>query len=87
VRKRAFSRHAQGLLVVSRLKQQPWSTIMSILETSDQALEVRHLTDGELDAVNGGFIWIAAFAVGALVGYGCRRAGDAAVEWAFGDEE
>lgn len=48
---------------------------------------VRQLADNELDAVNGGFIWIAAFVIGAAVGYGCRRAGDAVVDWAFGDDE
>lgn len=39
---------------------------MQIAPTADQVSEVR-----------GGFIWIAAFAIGAAVGYGCRKAGDA----------
>ncbi|MFM9850945.1 MAG: hypothetical protein ACKVP3_27945 [Hyphomicrobiaceae bacterium] len=58
-----------------------------IAELSEQTSEVRQLADNELDAVNGGFIWIAAFAIGAAIGYGGRKAGDAAVDWAFGDDE
>jgi len=53
---------------------------MQIAETADQTDGIRHLTDSELDSANGGFIWIAAFAIGAAVGYGCRKAG----EWTVG---
>lgn len=60
---------------------------MHIAPTSEQASEARQLTATELDAVNGGFIWIAAFAIGAAVGYGCRKAGDAIVEWTIGDDD
>lgn len=56
-------------------------------DLSVQTSEVRRLAENELAAVNGGFIWIAAFVIGAAVGYGCRKAGDAAVDWAFGDDE
>lgn len=59
---------------------------MHITETSNQTAEIRHLTDTELDNVNGGFVWIAAFVIGAAVGYGCNRAGNAFVEWAIGDD-
>jgi hypothetical protein len=48
--------------------------------------EVRELNAAETDEVSGGFIWIAAFAIGALVGYGCRKAGESAMDY-FGTEE
>jgi bacteriocin-like protein len=62
----------------------------SEMRTADvpiQTPDFRQLAENELAAVNGGFIWIAAFVIGAAVGYGCRKAGDAAVDWAFGDDE
>ena len=49
--------------------------------------EVRELNAAETDEVSGGFIWIAAFAIGALVGYGCRRGGEAAIDYFSGTEE
>ena len=48
--------------------------------------EVRELNAAEMDEVSGGFIWIAAFAIGALVGYGCRKGGEAVIDY-FGTDE
>jgi hypothetical protein len=52
-----------------------------------ESTQARELNAAEIDDVSGGFIWIAAFAIGAAVGYGCRKAGDATVEWFFGDDD
>ena len=46
-------------------------------QTPDQGLEV--LTDTQLDAVNGGFIWIAAFAIGGDTAGGVQSFGVMAV--------
>jgi hypothetical protein len=58
---------------------------MHMTETSNQTAEVRHLTDTELDNVNGGFVWIAPFVIGALVGYGCHEVGEWTVEQLLGE--
>ena len=50
-----------------------------------ETTEIRELTSDELNDVNGGFVWIAAFLGGAAVGYGIRCAGDALYDWFAGD--
>ena len=60
--------------------------MMSMQAQTEQTADVRHLTATELDDVNGGFIWIAAFAIGAAVGYGIHKAGEAVGDW-FGDDD
>jgi hypothetical protein len=66
-----------------KLKLRKWRLIMTDIANS----EVRELNAAETDEVSGGFIWIAAFAIGALVGYGCRRGGEAAIDYFAGTEE
>ena len=49
--------------------------------TQETTTEIRELTTNELDNVDGGFVWIAAFLGGAAVGYGIRLAGNAVSDW------
>ena len=47
------------------------------MTAQEKTSEVRELTANDLDEVNGGFVWIAAFVGGAAVGYGMRSGGEA----------
>jgi Bacteriocin class II with double-glycine leader peptide len=51
------------------------------MNAQETTTEIRELTTNELDKVDGGFVWIAAFLGGAAVGYGIRLAGDAVSDW------
>jgi hypothetical protein len=64
-----------------RLPAKEGVAAMNMQETT----EIRELTSEELNDVNGGFVWIAAFLGGAAVGYGIRCAGDALYDWFAGD--
>lgn len=50
---------------------------MNMIESS----ALRELNAAEVDDVSGGFVWIAAFVIGAAVGYGIRKGGESLYDY------